>query len=140
MTLSIGSTLLACSLCHVHLVQVASGEKTLALRRVGCQDQGAGKCFDFLTNHMRLLARTIADSCKERWPIRRFFRFIKQDLKVKSFLGNLMKTVLFQVCETLIAYLLQACQKFMSKIDVSLHSLAMVVQQNLFQQCISSPR
>lgn len=118
-----------------HIIQVADGEKTLTLRRVGYRDQETGKCFEFLTNHMTLPARTIADIYKERWQIEIFFRFIKQNLKIKSFLGNSKNAVLSQVYVALIAYLLLAYQKFMSKIVISLHYLARLVQRNLFQQC-----
>ena len=84
---------------------------------------------------MTLPARTIADIYKERWQIEIFFRFIKQNLKIKSFLGNSENAVLSQVYVALIAYLLLAYQKFMSKIGISLHYLARLVQRNLFQQC-----
>ena len=63
---------------------------------------------------MTLPARTIADIYKERWQIEIFFRFIKQNLKIKSFLGNSENAVLSQVYVALIAYLLLAYQKFMS--------------------------
>ena len=62
-------------------------------------------------------------------------RFIKQNLKIKSFLGNSKNAVLSQVYVALIAYLLLAYQKFMSKIGITLHYLARLVQRNLFQQC-----
>lgn len=117
------------------IIQVAEAEKTLILRRVGYRDQETGKCFEFLTNHMTLPARTIADIYKERWQVEIFFRFIKQNLKIKSFLGNSKNAVLSQVYVALIAYLLLAYQKFMSKIGLSMYYLARLVQRNLFQQC-----
>lgn len=116
-------------------IQVADGEKALILRRVGYRDQETGKRFEFLTNHMTLSARTIADIYKERWQVEIFFRFIKQNLKIKTFLGNSKNAVLSQVYVALIAYLLLAYQKFLSKIGLSLHYLARLVQRNLFQQC-----
>ncbi|WP_176632297.1 hypothetical protein [Desulfolutivibrio sulfoxidireducens] len=64
-----------------------------------------------------------------------FFRFIKQNLKIKTFLGNSKNAVLSQVYVALIAYLLLAYQKFLSKIGLSLHYLARLVQRNLMQQC-----
>lgn len=118
-----------------HIIQVAVGEKTMTLRRVGYRDQETGNRLDFLTNHMTLPARTIADIYKERWQVEIFFRFIKQNLKIKSFLGNSKNAVLSQVYVALIAYLLLAYQKFMSKIGLSLHYLARLVQRNLFQCC-----
>ena len=94
-----------------HIIQVAVGEKTMTLRRVGYRDQETGNRLDFLTNHMTLPARTIADIYKERWQVEIFFRFIKQNLKIKSFLGNSKNAVLSQVYVALIAYLLLAYQK-----------------------------
>lgn len=117
------------------IIQVAEGEKAMTLRRVGYRDQETGTCFEFLTNHMTLPARTIADIYKERWQVEIFFRFIKQNLKIKSFLGNSKNAVLSQVYVALIAYLLLAYQKFMSKIGLSMYYLAKLVQRNLFQQC-----
>jgi len=116
------------------IIQVAEDEKALTLRRVGYLDQETGKCFEFLTNHMTLPARTIADIYKERRQVEIFFRFIKQNLKIKSLLGNSKNAVLSLVYVALIAYLLLAYQKFMSKIDLSLHYLARLVQRNLFLQ------
>ncbi|MDQ7833736.1 MAG: IS4 family transposase, partial [Desulfovibrionaceae bacterium] len=92
------------------IIQIAEGEKTLILRRVGYRDQETGKRFEFLTNHMMLPARTIADIYKDRWQVEIFFRFIKQNLKIKSFLGNSKNAVLSQVYVALIAYLLLAYQ------------------------------
>ena len=117
------------------IIQIAEAEKTLILRRVGYRDQEAGKCFEFLTTHLTLPARTIADIYKQRWQVEIFFRFIKQNLKIKSFLGNSKNAVLSQVYVAMIAYLLLAYQKFMSKIGLSMHYLARLVQRNLFQQC-----
>ena len=53
---------------------------------------------------MTLPARTIADIYKERWQVEIFFRFIKQNLKIKSFLGNSKNAVLSQVYVAMIAY------------------------------------
>jgi hypothetical protein len=117
------------------IIQVSEAENALILRRVGYRDQETGKCFEFLTNHMTLPARTIADIYKQRWQVEIFFRFIKQNLKIKSFLGNSKNAVLSQVYVAMIAYLLLAYQKFLSKIGLSLHYLARLVQRNLFQQC-----
>lgn len=117
------------------IIQVADGEQTLVLRRIGYRDKETGKRFKFLTNHMTLPARTIADIYKDRWQVEIFFRFIKQNLKIKPFLGNSKNAVLSQVYVALIAYLLLAYQKFMSKIGLSLHYLARLMQRNLFQQC-----
>jgi putative transposase len=105
------------------IIQVADGQKASTLRRVGYREQEAGKFLEFLTNHVTLPARTIADIYKERWQIEIFFRFIKQDLKIKSFLGNSKNAVLSKSYVALISYLLLVYHKLMSKIGISLHYL-----------------
>ena len=98
----------------------------MTLRRVGYRDQETGNRLDFLTNHMTLPARTIADIYKERWQVEIFFRFIKQNLKIKSFLGNSKNAVLSRGYVALIAYLRLVCRKVRPKIG--LHCLARLVQ------------
>jgi putative transposase len=117
------------------VIQVGDGDNSLILRRVGYRDQKTGNRLEFLTNHMRLPARTIADIYKDRWQVEIFFRFIKQNLKIKAFLGNSKNAVLSQVYVALIAYLLLAYQKFRSRIGLSLQNLARLVQANLFLHC-----
>ena len=69
-------------------IEMISRGKTLRLRRIGYRDAETGKRYEFLTNHFRLSARTIADIYKQRWRIEMFFREIKQNLRIKSFVGN----------------------------------------------------
>ena len=88
-----------------------------------------------MTNNIDLSARTIADIYKERRQIETFFRFIKQNLKIKSFLGNSENAVLTQVYVALIAYLLLCYIKFLCRLGLSLQQLAQLLQINLFRRC-----
>ena len=106
-----------------------------ALRRIGYRDKATGKHYVFLTNNFDLSARTIADIYKERWQIETFFRFIKQNLKIKSFIGNSQNAVLTQVYVALIAYLLLCYLKFLCRLGLSLQQLARLLQLNLFRRC-----
>ena len=115
------------------IIQIGDGDKAFILRRIGYRDQESGKHFEFLTSHMLLPARTIADIYKDRWKVEIFFRFIKQNLKIKTFIGNSKNAVLSQIYVALIAYLLLAYQTFMSKIGLTLQNLAGLVQTTLFQ-------
>lgn len=115
-----------------HVIEVSSRGKTLRLRRVGYRDAETGKRYEFLTNHFRLSARTIADIYKERWRIEIFFREIKQNLRIKSFVGNTENAVLIQIYTALTVYLLLAYQKFMSKIDMSVQQIFQLITLNLF--------
>ncbi len=110
------------------------GDYPVALRRVGYRDKETGKHYVFLTNNFDLAARTIADIYKERWQIETFFRFIKQNLKIKSFIGNTENAVMTQVYVALIAYLLLCYLKFLCRLGISLQMLAQLLQINLFER------
>ncbi len=61
----------------------------IELRRIGYRDPESGKHYVFLTNNFSLAAKTIADIYKSRWQVELFFKWIKQNLKIKSFVGML---------------------------------------------------
>jgi putative transposase len=110
-------------------------ERPLILRRIAYQDAVTGKNYVFLTNHFKLAAKTIADIYKERWQIEIFFRFIKQNLKIKAFMGNSENAVLSQIYAALIAYLLLCYIKFLCNLSVTLQRLMRILQLNLFRTC-----
>ena len=105
------------------------------LRRIGYRDPETKKHYVFLTNNFTLSAKTIADIYKERWQIEIFFRWIKQNLKIKAFVGNSRNAVMTQIYVALIAYLLLCMFKYLSKISVGLQNLIRVIQLNLFRRC-----
>jgi hypothetical protein len=105
------------------------------LRRVGYRDPETKKHYVFLTNNFKLSAKMIADIYKERWQIEIFFRWIKQNLKIKAFIGNSRNAVMTQIYVALIAYLLLCMFKYLSKIPVALQNLIRVIQLNLFRRC-----
>lgn len=80
-----------------HIIEVVSQRQTLRLRRIGYRDPESGKRYEFLTNHFLLSAKTIADIYKERWKIELFFKEIKQNLRIKSFVGNSENAVMIQI-------------------------------------------
>jgi hypothetical protein len=115
-----------------HIIEVTSREKiTLRLRRIGYRDPESGKRYEFLTNHFRLSPKTIADIYKERWQIELFFKEIKQNLRIKSFVGNSENAVMIQVYTALTVYLLLAYQKFLSRFGLSVQQLFQLIQINL---------
>jgi len=105
------------------------------LRRIGYRDPETKKHYVFLTNNFNLSAKTVADIYKERWQIEIFFRWIKQNLKIKAFIGNSRNAVMTQIYVALIAYLLLCMFKFLSKVPASLQTLLRVIQLNLFRRC-----
>jgi putative transposase len=69
-----------------------SQESPFPLCRIAYRDTATGRRYVFLTNHFKLVAKSIADIYKERWQIEIFFRFVKQNLKIKAFIGNSEKS------------------------------------------------
>jgi Transposase DDE domain/Domain of unknown function (DUF4372) len=105
-----------------------------ALRRIGYRDPATGKHYVFLTNNFHLAARTIAAIYKERWQIELFFKWIKQNLKIKTFLGTSRNAVLTQIWVAMCLYLLLAYIKFMSKLGLGMQQILRLLQLNLFER------
>ena len=104
------------------------------LRRVGLRDPDTGQCHEFLTNNFRLSAQTIADIYKQRWQVELFFKWIKQNLKIRSFIGNSKNAILTQIWISLCTYLILAFLKFSAKLNGSLQTLIRMLQLNLFMR------
>jgi putative transposase len=102
------------------------------LRRIRSKDQATGKIIVVLTNNFTWSAKTIAQIYKERWQIELFFKAIKQNLIVKSFVGTSRNALLSQLWVALIAYLLLSYLRFKSKFSWSLCTLRSVLPMNLF--------
>jgi putative transposase len=104
------------------------------LRRIGYRDPQTGKHYVFITNHFGLAAKTICDIYKQRWQIELFFKWIKQNLKIKAFVGNSKNAVMSQIYVALITYLLLAYLNFLAKLNMTLTTLIRILQLNLFQR------
>jgi IS4 transposase len=104
------------------------------LRRIGYRDPVTGKRYVFLTNNFKLAAKTIADIYKARWDVELFFKWIKQNLKIKSFIGTSKNAVMTQIWIALCMYLLLAFIKFQSKLNKSMQQILRVLQLNLFEK------
>jgi len=102
------------------------------MRRIGYRDPETGKHYVFITNAFHLSAKTIADIYKQRWQIELFFKWIKQNLKIKAFLGNSKNAVMTQIWVALCMALLLAYLKFTTKMGHSLQQLLRLLQLNLF--------
>lgn len=104
------------------------------LRRVGYTDRDTGKHYVFLTNHFGLSAATIAGIYKDRWQVELFFKAIKQNLKIKAFVGTSRNAVLTQIWIALITYLLLAFARHSSKAGWTVQRIMRVLQLNLFER------
>lgn len=106
----------------------------IPLRRIGYRDPETGKHYVFLTNHFKLSASTIADIYRSRWQIELFFKWIKQNLRIKSFVGTSKNAVLTQIWIALCVYLILAFIKFQSKLTKSMQQILRLLQLNLFEK------
>jgi IS4 transposase len=85
-----------------------------------------------LTNHLRFGSSTIAAIYKDRWQIEIFFKTIKQNLKIKTFVGTSPNALLIQIWTALIAILILKYLKFRSSFRWSLSNLVAMLRYNLF--------
>ena len=113
---------------------LASKRCPIPLRRIGYRDLESGKHYVFLTNNFALSANTIAKIYKSRWQIELFFKWIKQNLKIKSFMGMSKNAVMTQIWIALCMYLLLAFMKFQSKTVKSMQKILRLLQTNLFEK------
>ncbi|PIW92307.1 MAG: IS4 family transposase [Candidatus Omnitrophica bacterium CG_4_9_14_0_2_um_filter_43_12] len=104
------------------------------LRRIRSKDPETDKIIVILTNNFTWSAATIAKIYKERWQIELFFKCIKQQLKIKSFVGTSKNALLSQLWVALITYLLLSYLKFKSKFNWSLYTLCSILPTNLFSR------
>lgn len=104
------------------------------LRRVSYKDPASGKGLVFLTNNFDLPALTIAKLYKCRWQVELFFKWIKQNLRIKHFFGTTDNAVKTQVWIALCVYVLAAIVRKQLGLDMSLSQLLQVLSVNVFEQ------
>ena len=105
-----------------------------SLRRIGYRDPETGKHYVFLTNNFKLAAKTIADIYKSRWQIEMFFKWIKQNLKIKTFIGTSKNAVMTQIWIALCTYLILSYLRFASCMHRSIGQILKVLQLNVFER------
>jgi hypothetical protein len=102
------------------------------LRRIEVAVPETGEVLTLLTNHMGLAATTIAAVYKDRWQVELFFKAVKQNLKVKTFVGTSANALRIQIWTALIAMLLIRYLQLRSKHKWSLSNLVALLRMNLF--------
>jgi len=102
------------------------------LRRVEFYDEEKDTIFVFLTNNFKLGATTIAAIYKDRWQIELFFKALKQNLKIKTFVGTSPNAVKIQIWTALIAILILRFLQLQSRFKWSLSNLVALLRMNLF--------
>jgi len=104
------------------------------LRRVRFKDPESGKTLIFLTNNTALPALTIAALYKSRWQVELFFKWIKQHLRIKKFLGNSENAVKTQVWCAVATYVLIAIVKKELQLDASLYTCLQILSVSVFEK------
>ena len=104
------------------------------LRRISFRDDTQERTLVFLTNNFLLSAETIATLYKARWEIELFFKWIKQNLRMKSFYGTSPNAVKTQIWIAMIVYLLLAILKERYNLKYSLSQLLHFLEVNLFER------
>ncbi|MEW6376357.1 MAG: IS4 family transposase [Thermodesulfobacteriota bacterium] len=102
------------------------------LRRIEVFDPDKKEILVFLTNQLRLGATTIAAIYKDRWQIEIFFKALKQNLKIKTFVGTSPNAVKIQIWTALIAMLILRFLQLRSQFNWSLSNLVALLRMNLF--------
>lgn len=102
------------------------------LRRVEAVREDTGETLVFLTNHLSLGASTVAAIYKERWQVELFFKALKQNLKIKTFVGTSANAVKIQIWTALISMLLLRYLQLTSQFGWSLSNLVALLRMNLF--------
>jgi Transposase DDE domain/Domain of unknown function (DUF4372) len=102
------------------------------LRRVRYWDERTQRELVFLTNHLELPAATIAAIYKERWQIELLFKALKQNLRIKTFVGTTANALKTQIWTALIALLAVKFLQLQAKFPWSLSRLIALLRQQLF--------
>ena len=104
------------------------------LRRIRFVDAKTDKSLVFITNNFRLPALTIARIYKGRWQIELFFKWIKQNLRIKRFYGTTENAVRTQIWIAICVYLMVASLNKIHGIGESLSRILQVLSVNVFQK------
>lgn len=86
-----------------------------------------------ITNNQKLAASTIAALYKGRWEIETFFRWIKQNLKIKTFIGTSQNAVMTQVWVAMILYLLLSFIKYQTRFKASITELLRILREVILE-------
>src|SRR5512139_2102529 len=108
------------------------------LRRIRFKDPESGKTLVFLTNNTALSALTIAALYKSRWQVELFFKWIKQHLRIKRFIGNSENAVKTQIWCAVGTYVLIAIVKKELQLDASLYTLLQILSVSVFEKTLLS--
>ena len=104
------------------------------LRRVGYKDPETNKTFNFLTNNFVVPPLTVAELYRYRWQVELFFKWIKQNLRIKAFFGTSENAVKTQIWIAVSVYVLVAIIKKRLRLDASLYTILQTLSLTLFEK------
>ena len=104
------------------------------LRRIRFKDPESGKTLVFLSNNTTLPALSIAALYKSRWQVELFFKWIKQHLRIKRFLGTSENAVKTQIWCAVSTYVLIAIVKKELHLDASLYTCLQILSVSVFEK------
>ena len=108
------------------------GHLDLFLRRIEVWDEEQKRVLVFLTNHRGFAASTIAAIYRQRWQIELFFKALKQNLRIKTFVGTSPNALQIQIWTALIALLVLKYLQLRARFGWSLSNLTALLRQQLF--------
>lgn len=104
------------------------------VRRIEFVDPVQGRRLIFLTNNFELDALKVAQLYKSRWQVELFFKWIKQNLRIKAFVGNSANAVKTQIWIAICTYVLVAIIRKRLQLQASLHTILQVLSLSLFDR------
>lgn len=127
------NTNVLCDQAGVLTVFYSSKDYPTTLRRVVVRDEESGKRVTFLTNNFALKPDLIAQLYRQRWQVELFFRWIKQHLRIKAFLGTSENAVKTQIWIAVCTYVLIAIVKKRLKLSHSLYEILQILSLTMFE-------
>lgn len=112
----------------------ASQDYPEKIRRIKFYDEEQNRVLVFLTNNLELNATEIAKLYKHRWKIELFFKWIKQNLKIKTFWGTSENAVRVQIWIAISVYIIVAIAKKRFSLKQSLYEILQVVSVSIFEK------
>ena len=116
----------------IELTKISKGKYPKKLRRIAVWDDKNNQTIELITNHLKWSCNTISELYKNRWDIEIFFRDIKQNLHIKSFIGTSRNAVMIQIWTALITILILKYLKSNAKYKWYLSNLVAFLRINLF--------
>jgi len=127
------STNVLCDQAGVLTVFYSSKDYPTTLRRVVVRDEESGKRITFLTNNFALKPDLVAQLYRQRWQVELFFKWIKQHLRIKAFLGTSENAVKTQIWIAVCTYVLIAIVKKRLKLSHSLYEILQILSLTMFE-------